>query len=172
MTTDYIDGLLHTARRFTESELPVGVIAAETILDHSGPIDYPSRKLGDFTITEEVIQSGSLWSVNAINSIFGFDERLGNDAVDAAACLALREQGFLVGLAPGISFQHRIGSASQHRLLGRKIVVTHHSAERQRAMLRNRLLLLPREIQQSPHHAFRSIRRVLVNLTMGRLHRT
>lgn len=171
VSTDYIDDLLRTANEILQSGVSIGVVGAETVLDQSGPMTYPSKLLGSLTVTEEIIQSGSLWSVDAIASVHGFDEELGNDAVDADACLGLRERAYLVALAPGLSFQHRIGSASQHRLLGRNVIVTHHSKVRQRAMLKNRLQLLPREMRQSPRHAFRSIRRVLVNQTMGWLHR-
>ena len=172
VTADYVDDLLRTANEILHTGVKVGVVGAETVLDKSGSMTYPSKQLGSLTVTEEVIQSGSLWSVDAITSTFGFDEELGNDAVDAAACLGLRERGYVVALAPGLSFHHRIGSATQHRFLGRNVIVTHHSKVRQRAMLKNRLQLLPREVQQSPRHAVRTIRRVLVNQAMGWLHRS
>ena len=171
LSTTYIQDLFGTTRDFLGLGFHVGAVGAETVLDQSGPMTYPSEQLGTLKTTEEVIQSGSLWSVEALTSVRGFDEELGNDAVDAAACLALRERGYVVALAPGLSFQHSIGSASQHRLFGRNVIVTHHSTTRHRAMLKNRLQLLPREVRQSPRHAFRSIRRVLVNQTMGWLHR-
>ena len=171
VSTDYIDELLRTANGILQSGVEVGVVGAETVLDQSGPMTYPSKLLGSLAVTEEVIQSGSLWSTGAMTSAHGFDETLGNDTVDAAACLGLRERGHLVALAPGLSFHHRIGSATQHRLLGRNVIVTHHSKVRQQAMLKNRLQLLPREVRQSPRHAFRSIRRVLVNQTMGWRHK-
>ena len=171
-TTNYVKGLRDIASELLQSGFPVGVVGAERVLDESGPMTYPSRDLGSLTITEEVIQSGSLWSVEAMSSAQGFDEALGNDAVDAAACLGLRERGYLVAIGPGLSFHHRIGSATQHRVLGRNVIVTHHSTVRQRAMLKNRLQLLPREARQSPLHASRTIRRVVLNQTMGWLRKT
>jgi len=167
----YVGELLGVANEIVQAGMKVGVVGAETVLDKSGPMTYPSNLLGSLMVTEEVIQSGSLWSVTAISSTLGFDEHLGNDAVDAAACLGLRERGYLIALAPGLSFHHRIGAATQRRLLGRNVIVTHHSEVRQRAMLKNRLQLLPREARQSPRHAVRTIRRVTVNQAMGWLHR-
>jgi rhamnosyltransferase len=172
VTTDYVNRIRDTASELLQSGFPVGVVGAETVLDESGLMTYPSRNRGTLLATEELIQSGSLWSVDAMSSARGFDEALDNDAVDAAACLTLRERGYLVALAPELSFHHRIGSATQHRLLGRNVIVTHHSKVRKRAMLKNRLHLLPREARQSPRHAIRTIRRVLVNQTMGWLHKT
>ena len=172
ISTDYVHDLLRTANEILDSGVALGVVGAESVLEESGPMTYPSKLLGSITVTEEVIQSGSLWSVDAMTSVNGFYEGLGNDAVDAAACLGLRERGYLVALAPGLSFHHRIGSATQHRLLGRNVIVTHHSKVRKRAMLKNRLQLFPREARQSRRHAFRSIRRVLVNQTMSWLHKT
>ena len=167
----YADELLRAGDQLLESGYPIGVIGAETVSDESGSMTYPVRSFQGVLITEEVIQSGSLWSVAALISIRGFDTRLGNDAVDAAACLGLRESNYLVTVAPGLSFHHRLGSASQHRLFGRQVMVTHHPKSRQNAMLRNRLRLLPREMRQSPRHAFRTVRRVVVNRSMGWVHK-
>lgn len=172
ITMGYVTDLLDIATNAMQSGFDIGVLGAGTVLDESGPMTYPSKVLSGLTVTEEVIQSGSLWSVDALTSVYGFDENLGNDAVDASACLALRERGYLVALAPELDFQHRIGTASQHRIFGRTIMVTHHSKVRNKAMLKNRLQLLPREFRQSPRHAVRTVRRVLINRTMSRLHRS
>lgn len=117
----------------------IGVIALATVRDANGEIRYPTRYHGQVLVTEEVIQSGALWNVSALESIGGFDESLGIDAVDAAACLRLKEQGYLVAPA------------------------------RRASMVRNRLRLAPAEFKQSPTHAFRTLRRVGVNATLGAL---
>ena len=92
----YVDSLLAAA------DPRVGVIGAEIIGDVGGDLRYPCRDVGGHLVTEEVFQTGSLWSVNALRTIGGFDEGFGIDAVDAAACLGLREAGFAVVLAPGV----------------------------------------------------------------------
>jgi rhamnosyltransferase len=145
----------------------VGVIGAEIISDASGDVRYPTTQSDGHLTTEEVFQTGSLWSVAALTAIGGFDESLGIDAVDAAACLRLRERGFIVALAPGVRLEHRVGAARQVTLLGRTVLATGHSPERRTTMVRNRLRLAPAEFRQSPKHAIRTLRRVGVNAVLG-----
>ncbi len=147
----------------------VGVIAPHQVLDASGVMNYPTRKVDGLTVTEEVIQSGSLWRVSALTQIDGFDESLGIDAVDAAACLHLREAGYLVALTDTVELHHNLGDSRQVNLLGRTIMVTSHSPQRRATMVRNRVRLAPAEFRQSPLHAARSLRRVTVNSVIGGL---
>jgi rhamnosyltransferase len=161
LPADYVSALLAaTSDR-------VGVIGAEIISDASGDVRYPTTQSDGHLATEEVFQTGSLWSVAALTAIGGFDESLGIDAVDAAACLRLRERGFIVALAPGVRLEHRVGAARQVTLLGRTVLATGHSPERRTTMVRNRLRLAPAEFRQSPKHAFRTLRRVGVNAVLG-----
>lgn len=145
----------------------VGVVAAEHIDDASGKLSYPTQRTDGFLTTHEVIQTGSLWSVADMRAVGGFDESLGIDAVDAAACLRMRERGLKVVLAPAVSLSHHLGSARQIRILGRTVLATGHSPGRRTTMVRNRLKLAPAEFRQSPVHALRTLRRVAVNLTLG-----
>ena len=157
---------------YVESVLPwaaegVGVVAAERVDDASGQLSYPTQLNDGFLTTHEVIQTGSLWSVADMRAVGGFDESLGIDAVDAAACLRMRERGLKVVLAPSVSLSHHLGSARQIRILGRTVMATGHSPGRRTTMVRNRLKLAPAEFRQSPVHALRTLRRVAVNLALG-----
>ena len=163
LTADYVESLLPWA------VTGVGVVAAEHIADASGSIGYPSRLVDGQLITEEVIQTGSLWSVDVMNSVGGFDESLGIDAVDAAACLRIREHGLRVVLAPGVSLSHHLGNTRQVQIFGKTVLATGHSASRRTTMVRNRLKLAPAEFRQSPIHAMRTLRRVAVNVALGAL---
>lgn len=145
----------------------VGAVAAESLDDFSGDVGYPVTLRGDIRTTEEVFQTGTLWSVDALAEIGGFDERLGIDGVDAAACLRLRRLGLTIVLAPGARIGHHYGTGTQYRILGRDVVSTGHSPERRESMVRNRLRLLPEEMATSPRHAFRTVRRVGVNTVLG-----
>lgn len=169
VTPTYVEDLTTYASEILEGHPRLGVVGAGTVSDASGLMRYPVTERSGIPSTDEVIQSGSLWRVSALVDCGGFDERLGNDGVDAAACLGLRENRYLVCIAPHITFEHRIGNAQQVRLLGHRVILTGHSHERQRAMLRNRLTLFPREFRQSPKHGIRTLRRVAVNLSLGRL---
>lgn len=136
-----------------------------------GELNYPVTAVasGDRELwcTEEVIQSGTLWSVAAMNAVGGFDESLGIDAVDAAACLRLREQGYRIAVAPDLVLQHQLGDSRTVTVLGKTVLATGHSGERRATMMRNRLRLAPAEFRQSPKHALRTLRRVGVNAVLG-----
>ena len=149
------------------SAMQVGAVAAGGIDDASGEIGYPVTWCEGIATTEEVIQTGTLWSVDALSDLGGFDERLGIDAVDAAACLSLRQAGLAVALAPDVRLAHRIGSGRQVRVLGRDVLVSGHSPERRASILRNRLRLFPAEFAQSPRHGLRTLRRVAVQTTLA-----
>jgi len=157
----YVDSLLPFATP------GVGVVAAEHIADTSGLISYPTKAKGGLLVTEEVIQTGSLWSVAEMQGVGGFDETLGIDAVDAAACLRLREHRKHVVIAPGTTLAHNLGAARQVRIFGHTLLATGHSPARRTTMVRNRLRLAPAEFRQSPVHAFRTLRRIAVNVALG-----
>lgn len=161
LPTGYVDSLLAFA------DPRAGVVGAETIGDASGDLRYPTREVSGHLVTDEVFQTGSLWRVDALAGLGGFDEALGIDAVDAEACLKLREAGLAVVLARGVRLEHRYGSGHAVQLLGRSVVATGHSPARRETMVRNRLRLFPREFRQSPTHALRTLRRVGVNVVLG-----
>jgi rhamnosyltransferase len=170
ITQSYVSTIVSAALAHEKlwSDRPVvGVIAPSQVNDLSGPINYPKSEVGGVTVTQEVIQSGALWRVSALTQIGGFDERLGIDAVDAAACLHLREAGYLVALTDSVEIDHNLGDSRQVSILGRKVMITNHSPARRATMVRNRLRLAPAEFKQSPIHAFRTLRRVGVNSLLG-----
>lgn len=145
----------------------VGAVAPLMVDDASGEITYPVREVRGQLTTEEVMQSGTLWSVDALSDIDGFDERLGIDAVDAAACVRLRASGRRIVLARGLSIGHRMGDSRVVSLFGRRVLSTGHGPERRRTIIRNRLALAPEEFRQSPRHAARTLRRVLVGTLLA-----
>lgn len=160
--------VLHAAARLTaDVGLPVGAVAAETVVVGQTQLRYPQREEFGVVTTTEVFQSGTLWNVEALRGIGGFDESLGIDAVDAAACLGLREQGYRIVLAPGVSLEHAFGHGRPVRLLGRTVMATGHSPSRRATMVRNRLRLLPRELRADPAQAWRSSRRLMVNTALS-----
>jgi rhamnosyltransferase len=154
-----------------EDSVRVGAVGAGIVINASGQLKYPITQVtgasGPVEVTEEVIASGTLWNVEALLEVGGFDESLGLDAVDAAACLRLREAGYRIALAPGVRMEHELGNSRSVQLLGRTVLATGHSGERRATMMRNRLRLAPAEFRQSPKHAFRTLRRVSVNALMG-----
>lgn len=165
----YVSRLLEAAREAVDALGPhaVGAVGAAGIDDPTATLHYPTRQLSGLLVTEEVLQSGTLWSVPALRAIGGFDESLGIDAVDAAACVRLRASGRRIVLAPGVVLGHRVGDGRPVRLLGRTVLASGHSAERRTTIIRNRLRLAPEEFRQSPLHAFRTLRRVAVGTLLA-----
>jgi rhamnosyltransferase len=169
LAPDHVDPLLRAAAdaAATLGADRVGAVAAGAIDDASGEIGYPVTWRHGVATTEEVIQTGTLWAVDPLLAVGGFDERLGIDAVDAAACLSLRSAGLHVVLAPEVRITHRIGGGRQVRVLGRDVLASGHSPERRMTIVRNRLRLFPGEFAQSPTHALRTVRRVAVQTTLA-----
>jgi len=167
VSDSYVDALLDVAIMRSGAGENLGALGAEVIEDLGGPMRYPTTLLGGFPCTEEVIQTGTLWNIAALEEVGGFDESLGMDAVDAGACLALRRAGYTIGVATNLALAHRIGTSRHVTFVGRSVMVTGHSPERRSSMVRNRLRLFPAEFAQSPRHALRTIRRVSVNQTLG-----
>jgi len=173
--SNYIPTLLTFANSINNqlwTDNPIGALAPASISDSSGAITYPTQELAtsraiSLLITEEVMQSGALWNVQALDQVGGFDEDLAIDGVDAAACLRLREAGFVIAVTPDVTVQHNLGAARQVRLLGRMVTVTGHSRSRRASIIKNRLKLAPAEFKQSPKHALRTLRRVAVNELLG-----
>ena len=158
----YVDTLVADATRVKGEGIRAGVIAPREISDRAGKITYPESLVDGWLATAEVLQSGALWSVDALNNIGGFDEDFGMDAVDAAACLALREMGYRVLLSTNCTFEHEWGNGSRLNVLGRSVAITGHPPARRATIVRNRIRLMPREFRESPIQGFRSLRRLVV----------
>jgi len=163
----YAPEMVEHAKSLVQAGVHLGALGCGNVQDASGKLTYPERMQSysgqSVPITDEVVQSGTLWSVDALRAAGGFDQTLGMDAVDAAACLVLRERGMIIALHPGVTLQHRIEGAQRVQILGRTVTVTGHSRLRRLAIVRNRLTLFPREWAMSPPHAIRTVRRSLVN---------
>lgn len=88
-----------------------------------------------------VIASGSLIEREAYRTIGPFREEFFVDSVDHDYCLRARAKGFQVALATRPLMMHCIGAETTHRVLGRRIATSNHSAARRYDMGRNRTAL-------------------------------
>lgn len=171
ITAAYFCSLVEWAGDLLRGGVPLGAVGAEVVRDASGPMTYPTRAIKvnevHYSVTDELIQSGTLWHVPSLARHGGFRRDLGMDAVDAEACLGLRELGRAIVVAPGREFHHRIGRARQILFMGRPVMVTRHTPRRRLSLVRNRMALFPRELRQSPKHAVLTVRRALVNAALS-----
>ena len=147
----------------------IAALGAANVHGANAGLRYPTKEWRGITTTEEVVQSGTFWSVQTMSGLGGFNESLRIDAVDAEACLKLRENGYRIAITSKLSLAHEIGRTRTVRLLGRDVAVTQHNPQRRTSMLRNRMALFPREFAQSPRHGVRTLRRVLINQSVGLL---
>ena len=166
ISVDHVARLVTVAGAVSRS-MRVGAVAAGRIDDAAGPLAYPVTVVDAVPTTQEVIQTGTLWCVTALEAIGGFDEYLGIDAVDAAACVRLRAADYSLVLAPDVAIAHQVGASREVSVLGRTVMATGHSPERRTTIVRNRLRLAPEEFQQDPVHALRTLRRVAMGTLLS-----
>lgn len=139
---DMVRGLLDLVATHPERER-VAVVAA-SYRDRN----LPDEPVNDRNVLSEgphwrlmrsLITSGSLVRVDTFARVGLFDERLFIDFVDHDHCLRLRRQGWLLLQSKDIVLGHAIGRQSTHRLLGRTVHCSNHSAARRYYFTRNQL---------------------------------
>ncbi|HRY08618.1 MAG: glycosyltransferase [Actinobacteria bacterium] len=112
-------------------------------------------------VVAESIQSGTLFSVEALAGIGGFDESLVIDGVDTDACLRLADAGFDICVAP-VEFDHALGEGHFVTVFGHQVWASGHAPFRRYYITRNGLLLLRRHGRRHPRWALVSARRLVM----------
>ena len=111
----YVRTLIEAALKLSACEVPLGALGAGSVTIAGASMRYPGEALDcqgmNVASTAEIVQSGTLWNVDAVTAFGGFNEAFGMDAVDAHACLGLREAGLVVATFTDLEINHRIGSA-------------------------------------------------------------
>lgn len=154
---DYVEQLLAAWERAERQGLQPGAVGA---VGFSG-LSHRGKWQDAVMVVPESIQSGTLFSVDALESIAGFDESLVIDGVDTDACLRLADHGYDVCVAP-VEFEHSLGSGHFVSILGRRVWSSGHPPFRRFYITRNGLLLLRRHARRHPRWAAVSSRRLLV----------
>ncbi len=154
---DYVARLLAAWLRAEAQGLtPAAMGAAEfSGLSHQG-----AWHDGVMTVPES-IQSGTLFSLDALNSVGGFDESLVIDGVDTDACLRLADHGYDICVAP-VRFDHALGEGHFVSVFGHPVWASGHAPFRRYYITRNGLLLLRRHGRRHPRWAVVSARRLVV----------
>jgi rhamnosyltransferase len=105
------------------------------------------------------ISSGAMLSVRAFQLVGPFRSDFFIDYVDEEYCLRLRQHGFRVVCATRVLMRHGLGRMRMHRLLGVRVLTSHHPPLRRYYMIRNRVLTLRAFARAEPRWA---LSRVLV----------
>lgn len=98
----------------------------------------------DFTGLRQVafvINSMSVWRMEALRRIGPFNEALAVDHVDTDQCLRARALGLAIWNHGDHVFDHAIGERRSYRLLGRELQATGHGPARRRMIGRNTVWL-------------------------------
>lgn len=148
-----LPGLLESCDRHPERER-IGIMALShrdraTGRDYHHPLDILADGV-EWRTLRSTITSGSVVRTSLFPQIGFFDDKLFIDAVDHEFCLRARKHGWLVVESRKHVLEHSIGNATEHRLLGRRIVCTHHSPKRRYYMTRNQLEVCARNALVDP----------------------
>lgn len=101
-----------------------------------------------------VINSMSVWRIDALRRIGPFNEALGLDHVDTEYCLRARRAGLKVHVHGSHEFAHSIGERRRFRFLGREMQAGGHSPERRYLIGRNTAWLGRCYLFREPAFAF------------------
>lgn len=100
-----------------------------------------------------VINSMSVWRLDALARIGHFNQGLAVDHVDTEACLRARAAGLRVWVHGSHTFAHSIGQRRAFTLFGRQMQAGGHSADRRRMIGRNTAWLGRRYFWREPAFA-------------------
>lgn len=103
------------------------------------PINNDIAKIGYRETT--VCQSGSVYTMNMLNTIGGFREDFFIGMIDAEMSLRALEKGYKIFQLTGCNLIQHIGSGRTIRFLGKKIAVSDYSPLRHYYDSRNRILM-------------------------------
>ncbi len=154
------DYVAHLKDAWTRAEAHGLTPAAMGAAEFSG-LGHRGHWRGGVMVVAESIQSGTLFSREALQRIGGFDEDLVIDGVDTDACLRLNDLGYDICVAP-VGFQHELGEGHFVSVLGHKVWASGHAPFRRYYITRNGLLLLRRHGRRHPRWAMVSARRLAV----------
>jgi rhamnosyltransferase len=100
-----------------------------------------------------IINSMSVWRLQAVVAIGPFDEAMAVDHIDTDYCLRAQRHGLSVYLAADHEFSHAIGARRAYRMFGRTMQSGGHGPARRRSIGRNTARLGLRYAAYSPAFA-------------------
>lgn len=123
-------------------------------------LSYLSRHFTDLRAVAFLINSMSVWRLQALDRIGPFNEGLRVDHVDTEYCLRARQEGLVTYVHGGHEFAHAIGERRRFRFLGRDMQAGGHGPGRRYLIGRNTLFLARSWFWREPAFAFLCITRL------------
>lgn len=117
-------------------------------------LTYLSRQFTDLRAVAFVINSMSVWRLDALHRIGPFNQGLAIDHVDTEYCLRARAAGLAVYVHGGHEFAHSIGQRKRFRFLGREMQAGGHTPARRYLIGRNTAWLARTWLWREPAFAF------------------
>lgn len=102
---------------------------------------FNPREFSDLRAVAFVINSMSVWRLQALQRIGPFNEGLAIDHVDTEYCLRARQLGYSLFVNGAFEFAHSIGERRKYRILGLEVQAGGHSPERRYMIARNTVWL-------------------------------
>lgn len=165
VTDGMVSGLVALHQQHPRKD-EIGVLVAHhrdrtTGNNHYNPGDVIVDKV-DWMLMRTTITSGNLVSVVALRETGPFDSKLFVDCVDHDFNLRCRRKGFLIVGAKRQILLHSLGRITLHRLFGKQITCSNHSALRRYYMTRNHLEVYFRYLTFEPIWCIKGISSLLV----------
>ena len=111
------------------------------------------EEIGQWRLVRTTITSGSLVHVPLLRQVGLFDPRLFIDMVDLEFCMRCRRRGLRVVESREVTLAHSMGDSTNRVVLGRRVVLTRHSALRRYYITRNQLEVCRRFMAFDPRWA-------------------
>jgi len=102
---------------------------------------FNPREFTDLRAVAFVINSMSVWRLQALQQIGPFNEGLAIDHVDTEYCLRARQLGLSLYVNGAFEFAHSIGERRKYKILGRELQAGGHSPARRYMIARNTVWL-------------------------------
>lgn len=113
-------------------------------------IGYPKQKGTAYLDVPTVITSGSFIPLSNFKKVGSFRDDFFIDHVDHEYCLRARKNGYRVVLNPSQLVEHSVGKISFHRILGKWLETSNHSAERRYYWHRNLIYVVKKYFFSEP----------------------
>jgi len=120
-----------------------------------------ARDLTEPVAVSFLINSMSLWRLDALRRIGPYDERLAVDHIDTDYCLRASALGYRLMLNPAVAFEHAIGARRKYRFLGRTLQAGGHDPARRETIGRNTVIVARRYGWRRPAFAALALLRLV-----------
>jgi len=132
----------------------IAVVVPSIVDEKSGNSISPKQ---EFEIVQNLINSGSLFRVDILSSLNGYDERLFIDYADYEISYRLRKNDYLILRSRDAKMLHVLGDGTVKRFLGVNFYVTNHSIRRRYLISKNRIIVYKKYMFSFPLEVLRDI---------------